>query len=283
MAYLQDVYFANLNVVCHVGGAFSLRPQEEWQCREHAFIQNKFYYITGGRCRIVVEGQEYIGEAGTWFFIPAGTRHRYSYIPGEPLEKQWVHFDIYPNAQIGQMLQLPYVVHVGPDDPSRKLFENLSAALQSEHLEDRLNAKAYVLQLLACYIRAAGGGEVLIGAQSEERIQGLLAYIHEHLDEPLTVDALAARCYLHPNHFIRYFRGQTGQTPARYVAERRLESAKRLLEETDLPIAEVMDRVGMQESGHFARLFRKRYLVTPTEYRRRYRAEQQEYVYEGRR
>lgn len=283
MAYLQDVYFANLNVVCHVGGAFSLRPQETWQYREHTFVQNKFYYITGGRCRIVIEGKEYIGEAGTWFFIPAGIRHRYSYIPGEPLEKYWVHFDIYPNAQVAELLRLPYMVRVPSDDPSRDLFHQLTAALEGGHLGDRLNAKAFVLQLLAQYIRAADGGEVRVGGANDERIQNVLAYIHEHLHETLTVNVLALQCYLHPNHFIRYFREQTGQTPARYVAERRLEAAKRLLEETDLPIAEIMDRVGMQEPGHFARLFRKRYLVTPTEHRRRYRAEQQGYMPKGRR
>lgn len=283
MAHLQDVYFANLNVVCHVGGMFSLRPQETWRYREHAFVQNKFYYITGGRCRITIEGVEYVGEAGMWFFIPAGTRHRYSDIPGETLEKQWVHFDLYPNSQIMQMLQLPYVVRFDSADSSGELFEKLVTALGGNRLEDRLNAKACVLQLLAQYIRLAGGGETLIGAESEERLQDLLAYIHEHLDERLDIETLAARCYLHPNHFIRYFRKKTGQTPARYVADRRLEAAKRLLEETDLSVSEIMGQVGMQESGHFARVFRKQYLMTPGEYRRSYRAERQTYEREGRR
>ena len=113
-----------------------------------------------------------------------------------------------------------------------------------------------------------------MGGEQEEQLQNLLAYIHEHLDGDLDNAELAARCHLHPNHFIRYFRGCTGQTPARYVAERRMEAAKRLLEETDLPVSEIMERVGLSESGHFARLFRKQYALTPTEYRREYRLEQ---------
>ena len=274
MAYLQDVYFANLNAVCHIGGAFSLRPGEEWKYREHTFVQNKFYYITGGRCRLTIEGKEYVGEAGTWFFIPAGTRHKYSYIPGEPLEKYWIHFDLYPNAEIAQMLKLPRLIHVAADDPSRELFHRLIEANSSDRLDDRLNAKAYLLSLLARYITVAQAGEVLVGGEQEEQLQNLLAYIHEHLDGDLDNAELAARCHRHPNHFIRYFRGCTGQTPARYVAERRMEAAKRLLEETDLPVSEIMERVGLSESGHFARLFRKQYALTPTEYRREYRLEQ---------
>ncbi len=273
MAYLQDVYFANMNVVCHLGGAFSLGADEEWKYKEHTFVQNKFYYITGGRCRITVDGTEYVGEAGSWFFIPAGTRHKYSHIPGETMQKYWIHFDLYPNADVAQLLHLPFMVHVEKDDVSNELFRRLTAANSSDRLEDRLNAKAHLLSLLARYIHVAHGEEVLVGGEDEERLQNLLAYIHEHLSERLSNEELAARCHLHPTHFIRYFRGRTGQTPARYVVERRMEAAKRLLEETDLSVAEIMEQVGLQETGHFARLFRKQYALTPAEYRREYRSE----------
>ena len=104
-------------------------------------------------------------------------------------------------------------------------------------------------------------------------MQNLLAYIHEHLDESLGNDVLAAHCHMHPTHFIRYFRGRTGQTPARYVTERRMEAAKRLLEETALPVAAVMEKTGFREPSHFARLFRKQFALTPTEYRKEYAKE----------
>lgn len=276
MAYLQDVYAANLNAVCHSGGELRLQPNETWAYREHSFMQNKFYFITGGRCRITVAGKTYIGEAGTWFFIPAGTRHSYTSFAGEPLQKQWIHFDLYPNADIAQMLGLPLLVQVEAGDPAYALFDKLTAANGSQRLTDRLDAKAYLLQLLSRYVAIASADED-VGGEEEERIQRLLAYIHEHLDERLSNDELAAQCHLHPTHFIRYFRGRTGQTPAKYVAERRIEAAKRLLEETALPVAVIMDRVGLQEPSHFARLFRKQYALTPTEYRRQFRAERKKY------
>lgn len=273
MTYLQDVYAANLNAVCHLGGAFTLQTGGEWGYREHTFVQNKFYYILEGNCRITIEGKEYIGEAGSWFFIPAGVRQKYSDIPGEPLEKYWIHFDLYPNAELAKLLSLPYVVTVGKDDPSRETFRRLVEANDSDRLTDRLNAKAYLLQLIARYVELASPDAVLVGNRDEERLQDLLAYIHEHLDEHLGNDEMAAHCHMHPTHFIRYFRGKTGQTPARYVTERRMESAKRMLEESTLTVAEIMERVGFEEPSHFARLFRKHYALSPTEYRRKYRRE----------
>lgn len=273
MTYLQDVYAANLNAVCHLGGAFTLQTGGEWGYREHTFVQNKFYYILEGNCRITIEGKEYIGEAGSWFFIPAGVRQKYSDIPGEPLKKYWIHFDLYPNAELAKLLSLPYVVTVGKDDPSRETFRRLVEANESDRLTDRLNAKAYLLQLIARYVELASPDAVLVGNRDEERLQDLLAYIHEHLDEHLGNDEMAAHCHMHPTHFIRYFRGKTGQTPARYVTERRMESAKRMLEESTLTVAEIMERVGFEEPSHFARLFRKHYALSPTEYRRKYRRE----------
>lgn len=274
MEYLQDVYVANLNAVCHVGGELILRPGETWAYREHTFVQNKFYYITGGRCLVTIEGKRHIGTAGTWFFIPAGTRHSYTSYAGEPLTKYWIHFDLYPNADIAQLLGLPFTVRVGEDDPSHELFRRLTEANRSDRLTDRLDAKACLLQLLARYVSVARADEIVVSGDEQEQLQRLLAYIHEHLDERLGNDELAAMCHRHPTHFIRYFRSRTGQTPARYVAERRMEAAKRLLEETALPIAAVMERVGLQEPSHFARLFRKQYALTPAEYRREYLREE---------
>ena len=274
MAYLQDVYAANMNAVCHIGGELHLQPHEEWAYREHSFVQNKFYYITGGRCAIVIDGKRYIGTAGDWFFIPAGTRHRYNSFAGEPLEKYWIHFDLYPNADISALLGLPYVVHVEADDVSRELFRELTECNGRQTLTDRLNAKACLLKLVARYVALADSNEVMVSGDESERLQQLLAYIHEHLDERLCNNDLAAQCHMHPTHFIRYFRTHTGQTPARYITERRMESAKRMLEDTALDVAAIMERVGLQEPSHFARLFRKQYALTPSEYRREFRKEQ---------
>lgn len=276
MAYLQDVYVANLNAVCHLGGEFHLPPEGVWAYREHAFMQNKFYCITGGRCRLVIDGKDYVGEEGTWFFIPAGVRHRYANVAGEPLQKFWIHFDLYPNADIAETLQLPHCVRVEKNDEAYGLFRRLIEANDSDAVTDRLNAKACLLQLLARYVALAHPDGVEVGHEDEERMQNLLAYIHEHLDEALGNDVLAAQCHMHPTHFIRYFRGRTGQTPARYVTERRMEAAKRLLEETTLPVAVVMEKTGFNEPSHFARLFRKQFALTPTEYRRQFLMSEQD-------
>ena len=78
---------------------------------------------------------------------------------------------------------------------------------------------------------------------------------------------LAEIYFTHPTHFVRAFREETGQTPARYIRNLRLETAKRLLEETTLSAAETAARVGFPDPAHFSRIFRQRYGMSPAVWR----------------
>lgn len=268
MEYLQDTYFANLNVVCRMGDYFSLEQSRKWNIQERTQTFNKFYYFWEGSCRITMEDKTYIAKAGDWFLIPAGTRHNGFPLPGENFEKYWMHFDLYPNAKLAKALGLPCVVHVGKNRRIAALFQEMIRCNSSDKLTDKLQAKACLLQLLALYVELCDLGCLTVVGEEESRIQEILSYIHNNLSRPLHNAELAELCHMHPSHFIRYFSKMTGQTPAAYVTERRMEAAKRLLENTELPIAQVMEQVGLQEPNHFARLFRKYYYMTPREYRK---------------
>jgi AraC-like DNA-binding protein len=88
-----------------------------------------------------------------------------------------------------------------------------------------------------------------------------------HYAEPLTIDRLAAKSHLSTFHFIRRFRAAFGETPHRYLRQRRLDRAKELLVTTPLPITEICDQIGFQSLGSFSSLFRRQTGETPAGYR----------------
>lgn len=98
----------------------------------------------------------------------------------------------------------------------------------------------------------------------------LLDWIAEHLDEDLSVEALARRALMSPRTFARRFRDETGTTPHAWVVRQRVLAAEELLEQTALGIDQVADRVGFGNAAalrhHFSRLRR----VSPQQYRRRF-------------
>src|SRR5699024_6251519 len=88
--------------------------------------------------------------------------------------------------------------------------------------------------------------------------------------EPLTVDDLARRARMSRRTFVRAFRDSTGTTPASWVTSRRLDEARRLLEQTDLPIERVAEAAGYSSAITFRQNFSRAFAPTPTSYRRRF-------------
>ena len=91
-----------------------------------------------------------------------------------------------------------------------------------------------------------------------------LDYVGDNLAEDLTHSGIAREVNLSPYHFARMFKRSTGLSPHQYVVRRRIERAKELLTNTDLPVGVVARRVGFASSSHFAQQFGRIVGVAPS-------------------
>ncbi|HVX34498.1 MAG TPA: helix-turn-helix domain-containing protein [Solirubrobacterales bacterium] len=98
------------------------------------------------------------------------------------------------------------------------------------------------------------------------------AWARERLAEPLTVAAMARHANVSPRTFARRFREETGTTPLQWLIARRVLEARRLLEESDLPVEEVAAAAGFGNAASLRDHFRRATATTPTAYRRTFRA-----------
>jgi len=270
MNYLQDVYFSNLNAVSNLGGFFSAPAGKLWQYPLHTFSQNKFYFVTKGSCSLVIDGKTYIATAGDWFFIPANVAHSYENHSEKIFQKYWMHFDIYPNNELFSILNLPYFVKISKKDKAYKLFRQYAALSSSDNLSDKIYVKSILMQLIAEYINIAVSYSISVKSISDTKIDDVLRFINSNIEKPLTVTDLAEKFHLHPTHFIRFFKNKTGQTPAKYVKAKKMETAKRYLEDSDLYITEIMKKIGESDSASFSKQFKSYYSLSPREYRKMY-------------
>lgn len=102
---------------------------------------------------------------------------------------------------------------------------------------------------------------------SDRSIDVALQYIRTHYHDDLSLEKVAAIVYLNPVYFSQLFKQKIGQGFKEYVTHLRLEQAKQLLMNPKLKLADVADRIGYQDMRHFSQVFRKKYGVTPSEYR----------------
>ena len=70
------------------------------------------------------------------------------------------------------------------------------------------------------------------------------------------------------SHKVRTFKEKTGLTPSKYVRTIKMEKAKRLVEETDLSVLEIMSKVGFDDASHFSKLFKSHYGTSPQKWRK---------------
>ncbi|WP_017623674.1 GlxA family transcriptional regulator [Nocardiopsis chromatogenes] len=96
----------------------------------------------------------------------------------------------------------------------------------------------------------------------------LLEWAEGRMDRRLTVDRLAERAGVSGRTLARRFTEQLGTGPGQWLLTRRLDAARVLLEETDLPVEAVATRVGLASAVNLRRRFRARFGTTPGAYRR---------------
>ena len=96
----------------------------------------------------------------------------------------------------------------------------------------------------------------------------LTAWIEQHLDEPLTLEQVAARAGLSPYHFSRLFTARMGRSVMAHVRGRRLvRGARRLCDDPDLKLVELAFDCGFESQEAFTRAFKRVFGVSPGRFR----------------
>ncbi|AJC60329.1 helix-turn-helix domain-containing protein [Streptomyces sp. 769] len=108
--------------------------------------------------------------------------------------------------------------------------------------------------------------------QMDGSLAPLLEWTTARLDEPLTVEELAAHEGVSARTLARRFTDQLGASPGQWLLAQRITAARELLESTDLPLDAVARRVGLSSATNLRRRFLRALGTTPGAYRRAFRA-----------
>ena len=170
-------------------------------------------------------------------------------------ETRLAHRVIFPDSTIVQVAHL---------FKGELLSEGLAGILFAESLKNLL-----AVHLLRQYCEQAPAKKLVIpaGALDVVKLKQIQDYIEENLADEIVIEDLAALIPMSQFHFARAFKAASGDSPHKYLTQRRLERAKVLLTVTKLPVAEIAYRVGFSNQSHFTAHFRKVTGVTPKNYR----------------
>lgn len=95
-------------------------------------------------------------------------------------------------------------------------------------------------------------------------------YVCDHFSESVTLEEISGILGFSSSYFSVLFKKETGEGFAKYLTQVRMDEAKRLLRETDIPVSQIAEKVGYQDQKHFTQTFHKTAGINPGEYRKLY-------------
>jgi transcriptional regulator GlxA family with amidase domain len=134
-----------------------------------------------------------------------------------------------------------------------------------------------VARYMVLFLKRPGGqsqfsAHLLAQATEKSRIRETQEYVLEHLAEDLTVDRLARHARMSTRNFARTFHRETGTTPADFIRAARIDAARRLLEDSSLPLKQLAFESGFGTAGAMRRAFLRSLGVGPQDYRARFQS-----------
>ncbi len=117
------------------------------------------------------------------------------------------------------------------------------------------------------HVVAASSNIIQDMSKEHSIIERSIRYIKLHIDQDIKREDVSAYVYLNPDYLTRIFKQETGMSITEYTINERIKIAKKLLENTDMPISSIALRVGYTNFSHFAKTFRKYTGMNPIEFK----------------
>ena len=253
-----------------------------FQIPVHWHDEFEIIYVRSGFLTVSISGESYIGKTGEAFVVSPGNLHL--------MGSQSGTVDYYTF-----LFPLKYISFRTDDMLDEKLLEPLNSGHLMICPRVKDTAKELCEQLIEIYMAKKDESESKIATQVRTKIillqfilemwkkgfviendtsgrntveKEMVSYIQHNFTGKISLREFGEQFHLSEKYISRYFKEHFHITLSQYVTYLRLEHAKQLLQDTDIPVTDVAMQSGYQNVSYFIRSFQKAYAVSPLKYRK---------------
>ena len=257
--------------------------KRSFQIPIHWHDEFEIIYVKSGFLTVSISGENYIGKPGDAFVVSPGNLH---FMGSQTGNVDYFTF----------LFPLKYISFRTDDILDDKLLEPLNSGHLIINPEIKDTVKEQCEQLVEIYGAKKEESQSKITAQIKTKIillqfilelwkrgfivendtsgkntveKEMVSYIQQNFTGKILLKEFGEQFHLSEKYISRYFKEHFHITISQYVTYLRLEHAKHLLQDTDIPVTEVAMQSGYQNVSYFIRSFKKTYGVSPLKYRKK--------------
>lgn len=243
-----------------------MRPNKKTM-RKHCHSHFEIYYITKGSCCYFIENKVYHLIPGDIILIPEGIMHNTEYQNTVYTRKLISCSDYFIPESIRPVL--PQLLFLYRNSEITQSVEEIFCKIEEEYARrDELSE-----EIFRCYTHilfllfARHPNQFLPACEERHYIDDAISYLQNNYINPISLQEIAGRYFVSPEHFSRVFKQKTGFNVSEYLNILRLQKAENLLKQlTAAPITEIAEDCGFNDSNYFSVKFKKLYGVSPKKF-----------------
>ena len=253
----QYPFYIQMTGISYCDGTYKIdRKNSDVYCVE---------YIIKGEGTIKINGQEFTAREGDIYILPKGYDHLYFSDGKNPWTKIWFNIKGPLIDNLMQAYKLNNIYHIKNLELKDLFYKMFFTAQETNKPTEEIFQKASII-FHEILLRVYSKVEIPKTINNETALQ-LKQYIDSHIESNLSIKTLSNYVFRSPSQTIRIFKKEYGITPYDYLLSKKIETAKLLLINTNMPIKQIALKLKFADEHYFSNYFKLKTGYAPISFR----------------
>ena len=251
----------------------------DWHSVQHIHNCSELFYVIEGQGQFLIENQTYPVSANDLVIVNPNVLHTEASLDASPLKYIVLGIEGLELTATSKHENTHFCIMnlKNIKDTVLHYLQNMLSEIETKKPGYDTVCQNLMEILIVLLGRQTNFSTVLtpINKKTNRLCSAVKRYIDSHYQETITLDQLSELNHVSKFHLSHAFTEEYGISPINYLISKRISEAEHLLKTTDFPLSFISSNTGFFSSSYFAQMFRKQTGMSPTEFRKKSRQEQE--------